>query len=289
LSSRLSYLLLGLSAAALLSAHIAIKPGLREQRAQAAARTRLGEASEWPGRQAPDFQLTLEDGSTFRLSDHIGREIVVLNFFATWCVPCRDEMPELQRYADRAVAGSRPFLLVGIDAREPADQVARFVGDLSVRFPIGIDSSGALLREYGITAYPTTVVIGADGRVKLYQTGAIRNADVAFSSVVPAELNALAGDDRGRETAAPPVKSPGATRSGFTPPDAVSADGLSGRARAIAEAMPCPCGCDHLRVAACSCQTAKAINAKLRGGVDASLSDGQIMEQLNKEFCMKGM
>ena len=55
-----------------------------------------------------------------------------------------------------------------------------------------------------------------------------------------------------------------------------------------AEAMPCPCGCEK-RVAACTCQTATGVKNRLRAGVDANVSDGKVMEKLNKEICMKGM
>lgn len=284
---RLSYLLLGVAAMALVAVQIAIKPGLNAQDVEAAAQV-FSRPSEWYGQRAKEFELTLRDGSTFRLADHIGRDVVVLNFFATWSEPSRDELPELQRFADSASAALRPFVLIGVDAREPPDQVERFVTQLGLRFPVGVDATGVLLRKYGVTTYPTTVVIGADGRITLYQVGAIHNADVAFASTVPQEWATLAA---GRNTRNDTTDAPAndARRSGFTPPDAAGVGGLTGRARAIAEAMPCPCGCDDLRVAACSCQTAKAIKAKLRAGVDATLSDGKVMEQLNKEFCMKGM
>src|SRR5687767_14636041 len=56
------------------------------------------DAKLWENRIAPDFELTLLDGSTFRVADHAGKDVIVLNFFATWCGPCRTEMPELERY-----------------------------------------------------------------------------------------------------------------------------------------------------------------------------------------------
>jgi peroxiredoxin len=277
-SDGLTQALLGVSIVLLLAVQILVKPGFDPAAIRAVAES-LGGPSEWDGRIAPDFDLPLRDGSIFRLSEHVGREVVVLNFFATWCVPCRDEMPELQRYARQHAAPSG-FVLIGVDAAEQPDQVDAFVLRHAVGFPAGIDATNAVGRAYGINAYPTTVLIGADGRIRLYQRGAISNAEVAFGTIVPREVAALSLPGH---TNLPP-------RTGFVPPpDPANAAGLSGRALAIAEAMPCPCGCEHLRVVACSCQTARAIKAKLRAGVDGALTDGQIMETLNKEFCMKGM
>ncbi len=131
----------------------------------------------------------------------------------------------------------------------------------------------------------TTILIGADGRVKLYETGAIANANVTFDATVKAELEALtAGRVVTREAylaavaAAPPPAA--APRS-----DAVV---LTGRALRIAQAMPCPCGCDD-QVVACNCKTADGIKAKLAAGDFGDKTDAQIMEALNQEFCMKGM
>src|SRR5207253_1284238 len=131
-----------------------------------------------------------------------------------------------------------------------------------------------------------------DGRIKLYQVGMIRNAEVALNRVVDGEMKALASPHAGVRAAyiaALENERQPRERGGFTPSDTADARGLTGRALHIAEAMPCPCGCADLRVVVCSCQTAKAIKARLREAVDPALPDKEVMERLNKEFCMKGM
>jgi thiol-disulfide isomerase/thioredoxin len=100
----------------------------------------LSEPLDWRDRVAPDFELTLRDGSTFRLSDAVGRQVIVLNFFATWCGPCKKEMPELQRYHGAHDAGG--MLLLGIDAEEKPALVDDFVKQLGLTFPVAIDETG---------------------------------------------------------------------------------------------------------------------------------------------------
>src|SRR5207244_2396088 len=108
--------------------------------------------------------------------------------FATWCGPCREEMPELGRFM--AARKTEPIVMLGIDANESRQVVNKFLGEVDVAFPIAIDD-GTAQQAYGVTAFPTTVVIGADGRVQLYEVGAITNADIALAPIVKANLAML--------------------------------------------------------------------------------------------------
>ena len=137
---------------------------------------------KWQGKIAPDFNLTLLDGERFRLSEHIGKKIIILNFFATWCGPCKEEMPELNRFS-LANAG-KPILLIGIDDNEKRSVVEEFIGKYGVTFPVGIDTSNEIQRSYGVRSFPTTVLIGLDGSIQLYELGAISNADIAFGNLI---------------------------------------------------------------------------------------------------------
>ncbi len=91
---------------------------------------------DWRNHTAPDFEITTTRGERFRLLDNIGKKVIVLNFFATWCGPCRAEMPELSRYFDEHKSDS--FLLLGIDAEEKGDRVDAFLDELKVTFPAGV-------------------------------------------------------------------------------------------------------------------------------------------------------
>jgi thiol-disulfide isomerase/thioredoxin len=135
----------------------------------------------WEGRYAPDFELKTSGGKTFKLSENVGKKIVVLNFFATWCGPCREEMPELnQYYQDHK---DENFLLLAIDAEEKPDAVEGYVREAKLDFPVGIDE-GPIRKQYSVSAFPTTVLVGIDGKVQLYETGAIANAQVAFDNLL---------------------------------------------------------------------------------------------------------
>lgn len=239
----------------------------------------FADASSWIGRAAPDFEVALLDGTHMHLADHVGREVVVVNFFATWCGPCRAEMPELQRYA-RSHAGDG-VTLVGIDAEEKHTLVEKFASDLHVTFPIGIDGTGEIGKAYSVSAYPTTVVIGADGRVKLYEVSAIANADVSLDGIVARERTAIRD---GHGISADAYRQVLATQ----PRIASGGPGpLIGRALRIADAMTCPCGCDD-KVNACSCATAKQIRARLAANTYDGQSDVDVIQALNREFCVKG-
>lgn len=112
---------------------------------------------------APTFALpSLEDPAmTVALADYRGRP-VVLNFWASWCVPCRREMPRLAA-ADRRVGDKIAF--VGINYQDQRDDAAELARDTGVAFPSGIDSDGAVGRRYGLYGMPTTIFIDAQGEI----------------------------------------------------------------------------------------------------------------------------
>ena len=117
---------------------------------------------------APGFEMALFDGSTFRLEDHRG-QVVVLNFWASWCEPCREEMPALQQAADEA---GDEVVFVGIGAKTDRDDDARaFAEEFAITYPIGRDTeggdrvNGAIQTAYGVFAFPSTYVIDAGGRI----------------------------------------------------------------------------------------------------------------------------
>jgi len=193
------------------------------------------------------------------------------------------EMPELQRF-QRAHA-SEDVVLIGIDVQEKDEVVKEYARTLNLTFSIGVDGPGAIGRQYDVDGFPTTVVIGADGRVKQYETGAIANADVALAPIVASEIAELRA---GRGTTAAAYRAALAAEPAPSKNQNEEDAPLQGRAKRIADAMPCPCGCSD-KVSACGCSTSKGIKARLaKGGYD-DRTDVEVMQELNKEFCMKPM
>jgi len=140
---------------------------------------------EWVGRLAPDFRLETMRGESLALSDRVGKEVLVINFFATWCGPCRHELPELERFSERHAG--RPVSVLGIDSNETEAEVSAFVERLRVTYPVAIDP-GEVSRLYGVQGFPTTVVIGADGRIRDYRGGAIADVGATLGELVEAAL-----------------------------------------------------------------------------------------------------
>ncbi len=121
---------------------------------------------------APDFAVVdLDSGKTFRLSDLRGQP-VLLNFWATWCPPCRQEMPDLDRTA-REYAGKARVLAVGADPGETADTFRRFRQQLGLTLPLAVDSSGQAARLYRVRAIPTSFFIDPRGVIRSQRVGAL--------------------------------------------------------------------------------------------------------------------
>jgi peroxiredoxin len=114
------------------------------------------------GQSAPVFALRDDAGAPVSLARYRGR-IVVMNLWASWCPPCRAEMPELQRFAD--AYEKRGVAVVGVNQGESAQRARAFAQALHIRFPIWLDDRQQYGRAYTALGLPTTVIIGRDGAV----------------------------------------------------------------------------------------------------------------------------
>jgi len=248
----------------------------------------MSNSTEWRGRIAPDFDLKTTRGDRFQVSDNVGKNIIVLNFFATWCGPCREEMPELNRYFNEHKA--EPFLLVGIDAEEKQDRVDEFLKDLKVDFPAGIDE-GPIRKQYNVTAFPTTVLIGVDGKVQFYETGALVNAEVAFDNSLRQnrqliQAGRMISPEQYRLEAQKQPALP--ARQAEQKTSAEEEYKLDPRGTRIAARMDCPCGCEQ-KVQPCKCNTSTKIKKALAGEDYKTEPDDEIIRSLNKRFCSGAM
>lgn len=138
------------------------------------------------GALAPDFALNNLDGETVRLSDYRDRP-VLLNFWATWCAPCRLEMPELEKaQADYAAID---LAVLTINQEETAEQVRAFYDEVGLTMTALLDSEGEVGAAYGAFFLPSSVFVGPDGRVLAYHRGILSRdqIDAYLGDLAPAE------------------------------------------------------------------------------------------------------
>lgn len=127
------------------------------------------------GAPAPDFTLEDLDGNPVRLADQQG-QVVLVNFWATWCGPCRLEMPELQARYD--ALKDQGFTVLAVNLDEPREDAALFAQDLSLSFPVLLDPGATVNDLYRVRAYPTTYFIDRDGNVDALHVGILSAAQL---------------------------------------------------------------------------------------------------------------
>ncbi|NLG71452.1 MAG: TlpA family protein disulfide reductase [Chloroflexi bacterium] len=124
---------------------------------------------------APPFELQSLAGETYRLEDLHGQPVVV-NFWATWCAPCRLEMPLLDSY--QAQYGDQ-LTILAVNFDEPQDLVQRFVDELGLTLPVLLDPGGKVVNQYRVRGYPTTVFIDAEGVIRYQHMGQLEERQLA--------------------------------------------------------------------------------------------------------------
>jgi len=112
--------------------------------------------------EAPDFSLPTLEGQTVTLSALRGR-VVFLNFWATWCPPCREEMPSIERL--HRELKDQGLVVLGVDVDESPKLVAKFIEDFRLGFPVVLDAGSHVFSRYGVRGLPTTILIDRQGRV----------------------------------------------------------------------------------------------------------------------------
>jgi cytochrome c biogenesis protein CcmG, thiol:disulfide interchange protein DsbE len=120
-------------------------------------------------REAPDFGGTTFDGQPFQLSDLRGK-IVVINFWASWCPPCREEMPLLVSASDRL---GDDVVMIGVDIWDDESEGRAFLAEYGVEYPNVHDGNGRIGVDFGVTGVPETFIVNAEGRIVVRLPGPV--------------------------------------------------------------------------------------------------------------------
>jgi len=149
----------------------------------------------WTGGPPPPLALRDLDGRPHRLSDYRGR-VVLINFWATWCAPCRDEMPSIQQLKQK-LAG-KPFTVLAVNLDEPESRVRKFLSEMKVDFTVLLDPERKVARAWDARILPASFVIGPDGRIRYSLVGEINwdheHVVSRVSGLLPSKPCPLTGD-----------------------------------------------------------------------------------------------
>ena len=158
--------------------------GIVKQIEQTQKYEKLRNANELPiglkeGEQAPDFELIDLEGNPIKLSNYRGMP-VFLNFWASWCGPCKAEMPFMEKVYGGKNKGNFEILAVNVTTSEKnIENVERFVSNYELTFPIPLDEKGSVSHQYNIIGYPTSFFIDSDGVIRSIAHGPLTEDEMA--------------------------------------------------------------------------------------------------------------
>ena len=130
---------------------------------------------------APDFTLRTLGGPNLRLAEQRGR-VVMINFWATWCGPCRQEMPQLSKLYDRYRAAG--FVLLGVNVDDDVRNASAVAAKLGVSFPVLLDTDKTVSKLYELATMPSTVLVDRDGKVRYMHRGYLAGYEDTYDKQV---------------------------------------------------------------------------------------------------------
>jgi len=133
------------------------------------------------GEKAPTFKLDLHGGGEVKLASHIGKDVVILDFWASWCGPCRMGMPIIEEVA--GAFKDKGVVFYAINLREDKSTVEGYLTSTGLDLTVAMDKRGSVAGKYGVSGIPHTVIIGKDGKV--------RDVHIGFSNALREELTAM--------------------------------------------------------------------------------------------------
>lgn len=141
----------------------------------------LANAAVTPQSAAPDFTLRAMSGSNLRLQEQRGR-VVMINFWATWCGPCRQEMPHLNRLYDKYKSAG--FVILGVNVDEDTKTATELAQKLGVKFPVLWDAEKLVSRLYDLSTMPSTVLVDRNGTVRYVHKGYLNGYEDTYDKQI---------------------------------------------------------------------------------------------------------
>ena len=124
----------------------------------------------WSGGATPPLALADAEGRSYRLDEYRGK-VVLVNFWATWCEPCREEMPSMNRL--RASLAGRPFEVLAVNLAESESRIRRFIEQVPLEFPVLMDRDSGAAKAWQARLLPVSFLVGPDGRIRYTVVGGI--------------------------------------------------------------------------------------------------------------------
>ena len=121
-----------------------------------------------PATPAPALELSDLEGRAHKLADYRGK-VVLVNFWATWCEPCREEMPSIERL--RASLEGRPFAVLAVNLAEPESRIRKFLDAMPLGFAVLLDRDAKVARAWQAKMLPATYIVGPDGVIRFQHRG----------------------------------------------------------------------------------------------------------------------
>ena len=153
----------------------------QEKKPDAGTFRALGFRSIPEGKEFPDISFIDMNGDTKKLSDYRGR-VILLNFWASWCPPCRAEMPAMAKLSE--VLDGHEFVMLPVNVQESGDMVESFIDEFDIGFPVYLDLNGDAAGAVGVTALPTSLLIDRNGDALAAATGAFEWDKEKFISMM---------------------------------------------------------------------------------------------------------
>ena len=160
------------------------------------------ELKRWTGGPAPALELEDLEGRLHRLADYRGK-VVLVNFWATWCAPCRAEMPSMDGL--RGALQGKPFEVLAVNMAEPLSRIQGFLGTMPLSFPLLRDRDGTVAKAWKARLLPSSYLIGRDGRIKYVAYGELDWTSAAVRARVDELLSEPAPGQQKAMHGAPPL------------------------------------------------------------------------------------